>query len=79
MLTGGLVNTASSYLLDNSDLEIYLVGQVFTNLIIPDSKFKFFESVIELNLFLKKSQITGYYIFIKGSNSVQLDKVIEFL
>ena len=68
-----------SYLLDNSDLEIYLVGQVFTNLIIPDSKFKFFESVIELNLFLKKSQITGYYIFIKGSNSVQLDKVIEFL
>ena len=68
-----------TYLSDNSNMEIYLVGQIFNNMIVPDSKYKFFESVVELNAFLKSNPIKGYYIFIKGSHSIQLDKVIEFL
>lgn len=68
-----------TYLSDNSNMEIYLVGQIFNNMIVPDSKYKFFESVVELNDFLVSNPIKGYYIFIKGSHSVQLDKVVEFL
>ena len=60
-------------------LKIYLVGQIFNNMVVPDSKYKFFESVVELNDFLGSNPIKGYYIFIKGSHSVQLDKVVEFL
>lgn len=67
------------YLSDNSNMEIYLVGQIFNNMVVPDSKYKFFESVVELNDFLVSNPIKGYYIFIKGSHSVQLDKVVEFL
>lgn len=67
------------YLSDNSNMEIYLVGQIFNNMVVPDSKYKFFESVVELNDFLGSNPIKGYYIFIKGSHSVQLDKVVEFL
>ena len=68
-----------TYLSDNSNMEIYLVGQIFNNMIVPDSKYKFFETVVELNAFLESNPIKGYYIFIKGSHSVQLDKVIELL
>lgn len=68
-----------AYLTDNSNMEIYLVGPIFNNMTVPDSRYKFFKSVIELNTFLKSNPIKGYYIFIKGSNSVQLDKVIELL
>ena len=68
-----------AYLTDNSNMDIYLVGQVFKNIIAPDSKYRFFESVVELNTFLKNDPIKGYYIFIKGSHSIQLDKTIEFI
>ncbi|HHX32313.1 MAG TPA: UDP-N-acetylmuramoyl-tripeptide--D-alanyl-D-alanine ligase [Bacteroidales bacterium] len=68
-----------AYLTDNSNMEIYLVGPIFNNITVSDSRYKFFKSVIELNTFLKSNPIKGYYIFIKGSNSVQLDKVIELL
>jgi UDP-N-acetylmuramoyl-tripeptide--D-alanyl-D-alanine ligase len=68
-----------TYLSDNPNMEIYLVGQIFNNMIVPDNKYKFFESVVELKAFLEINPIKGYYIFIKGSHSVQLDTVIEFL
>jgi UDP-N-acetylmuramoyl-tripeptide--D-alanyl-D-alanine ligase len=68
-----------AYLTDNSNMEIYLVGQIFNNIIVPNSKYKCFESVVELNYFLKSNTIKGYYIFIKGSHSIQLDKTIEYL
>ncbi|MBF6597279.1 MAG: UDP-N-acetylmuramoyl-tripeptide--D-alanyl-D-alanine ligase [Fermentimonas sp.] len=67
------------YLSNNSNMEIFLVGQIFNNIIVPDNKYKFFESVVELNAFLQSNPIIGHYIFIKGSHSVQLDKVIELL
>ena len=68
-----------TYLSDNPNMEIYLVGQIFNNMIVPDSKYKFFETVVELKDFLESNSLKGYYIFIKGSHSVQLDKVVEFL
>lgn len=67
------------YLSENSDLKIYLVGQIFSNMIVPEGKYKLFESVVELNSYLKSNPVKGHYIFIKGSHSVQLDKVIELL
>ena len=67
------------YLSDKSNMEIYLVGEVFNNILIPDSKYKFFENVVELTSFLKSNPVKGHYVFIKGSHSVQLDIVIEFL
>ena len=67
------------YLSDKSNMEIYLVGEIFNNIIVPDSKYKFFENVVELTSFLKSNPVKGHYVFIKGSHSVQLDKIIEFL
>ena len=68
-----------AYLSENSNMKIFLVGKAFNNMIIPNNNYKSFESVVELNSFLETNPVKGYYIFIKGSNSVQLDKVIELL
>ncbi len=68
-----------SYITDKSKMEIYFVGNAFKDYILQDDMHKFFESVVELNLFLKNNPIKDRYIFIKGSHSVQLDKAIELL
>ncbi len=67
-----------SYLSEKTKLQTYLIGHNFYN-INTNSNFKFFENVEELNSFIKSNPINGYYIFIKGSHSVQLEKVVEFL
>ena len=41
--------------------------------------FRFFTSVDELNELMQKEPLTGYFIFVKGSRSNNLEKVVPFL
>ena len=67
------------YLHKQSFSQIYLVGTIFKKMVIEDERFNVFENVNELIEKLKEEPVKDYYIFLKGSNSVQLDKSIEYL
>ena len=67
------------YLSLKPEIEVCLVGRIFNKIVKPDNEFKYFDSVDYLIAYLKKEPIKGRFIFIKGSNSVQLDKVITYL
>ncbi len=57
----------------------YLVGSIFKNLIKDDDKCRYFENVEELIKELESNPVSNHYIFLKGSHSVQLEKVISYL
>lgn len=57
--------------------KIYLVGTVFKEM--EQTKFPFFETVEQLIEELKLHPLSGNYILLKGSHSVHLERVIEFL
>ena len=67
------------YLSLKPEIEVCLVGIIFNKIVKPGNEFKYFDSVDYLIAYLKKEPIKGRFIFIKGSNSVQLDKVITYL
>ena len=70
------------YLHGQSFDKIYLVGSVFadgvTGSITTKNTFVF-ERVEQLIEELKRHPLSGYYVLLKGSHSVQLEKVIPFL
>lgn len=57
----------------------YLVGGVFKDLLEEKENCRYFENVDDLIKELENNPVKDYYIFIKGSHSVQLDKVISYL
>lgn len=57
----------------------YLVGVVFKDLLEEKENCRYFENVDDLIKELENNPVKDYYIFIKGSHSVQLDKVISYL
>ena len=57
--------------------KIFLCGETFSGL--SENKYPFFIDVNELIENLKKENLQGYYILIKGSRSIQLEKVIDSL
>ena len=59
--------------------KIYLVGDMFKNLAIEDEKMSYFATVDELCQEFDKKPISGCYVLLKGSNSVQLEKCVEWL
>jgi len=68
-----------NYLTIKPEIEVCLVGKIFDKIFIPEARFNIFESVEDLINHLKKEPVKGRYIFIKGSNSVHLEKVITHL
>lgn len=66
------------YMRDQSFDKLYLVGDIFKNTEkLP--KAQVFESVELLNEELKQNPLTGYYVLLKGSHSVHLERAIPFL
>jgi len=66
-------------LLQERGLEkVYLVGSIFSKLN-TQSNYKTFKIVDDLSAELKQEEIKDYYILIKGSRGIQLEKVIERL
>lgn len=62
--------------------KVILVGPIFNHLANPtevNSTFKVYETVDFLIEELKNNPIKGEYILLKGSNSIKLDKVVEYL
>ncbi len=57
----------------------YLVGGVFEKLVDNYDDCKYFENVEELIKDLENNPVKDHYIFIKGSHSIQLEKVIGYL
>jgi len=58
---------------------VYLVGNVFRNLIPSDESYRFFEDVESLIESLNAEPVTGHYILLKGSHSVHLEKAVDYL
>lgn len=58
---------------------VYLVGDVFRNLIPADGPYRFFEDVESLIESLIAEPVTGHYILLKGSHAVHLEKAIDYL
>ena len=58
---------------------VYLVGDLFRNLIPSDDSYRYFEDVESLIASLDAEPVTGHYILLKGSHSVQLEKAIDYL
>ncbi len=70
------------YLREQSFDKIYLVGSVFTDGVagsIATKNTLAFERVEQLIEELKQHPVVGHYVLLKGSHSVQLEKVIPFL
>lgn len=67
-----LVNLIEAY----SFTQVYLVGSSFEKL---ETDFPIYENVGELIQELNAKPLLGHCILIKGSNGVQLDKVVGFL
>lgn len=66
-------------LLDEKGLKkVYLVGNIFSK-VNTRSNCKTFKLVDELGTELKQEKVKNYYILIKGSRGIQLEKVIEGL
>lgn len=57
--------------------KIYLVGDLFKGF--PKNNFRLFDNPEALIAELKTKPIKGYYILLKGSHSVHLEKVIDYL
>lgn len=57
--------------------KIYLVGDLFKGF--PKNNFQLFDNPEALIAELKTKPIKGYYILLKGSHSVHLEKVIDYL
>jgi len=58
--------------------EIFLVGNEFSNAAMQ-TNFKCFKSVNELKVYFKDNKIKNRNIFIKGSNGIRLNEIIENL
>lgn len=62
--------------------KIYLVGSIFKQLApspSDGSPIEVFENIDQLNKVLQEQPLKGYYILLKGSHSIRLDKAIPFL
>jgi len=65
--------------------KVYLVGSIFKTLAEGDESLRqwmngnCFSSVTELCDELQKNPLKGYYILLKGSHSVHLEKAVPFL
>ena len=73
-----LIEFVSTQMLD----KVILVGPIFSQLANStegNSTFKVYETVDFLIEELKNNPIKGEYILLKGSNSIKLDKVVEYL
>ena len=77
---GGISQTEHQQLVDlivaYSFSKVYLVGKSFKDI---HTDFPIYENVIELIQELQSKPLTDSCILIKGSNSVQLEKVIDYL
>ncbi len=67
------------YFIHKPEIEVYLVGKVFEKILGSNNEYKHFKNVEDLIHHLQKEPIKNRYIFLKGSNSVHLDKVIDHL
>jgi len=67
------------FLKNQSYDRVYLVGNVFRNLIPSDESYRFFEDVESLIESLNAHPVTGHYILLKGSHSVHLEKAVDSL
>ncbi len=71
-----------SFLHEQSFSRVFLVGSIFSSnkkAISSLTNAQVFETVEQLIENLKKKPLTGYYVLLKGSNSVHLEKTIPFL
>lgn len=59
--------------------KVYLVGAVFNKWCATDDTFRLFDNVDELIESLQKEPVTNYYILLKGSHSVHLEKAVDSL
>ena len=57
--------------------KVFLCGEIFSGL--PENKYPSFIDANELIENLRKEDLQGYFILIKGSRSIQLEKVVENL
>ncbi|MGN0033888.1 MAG: UDP-N-acetylmuramoyl-tripeptide--D-alanyl-D-alanine ligase [Candidatus Limimorpha sp.] len=57
---------------------VYFVGDEFSK-VAKDSVYSTFENTEELCKYLENNKLKGYHVLIKGSNSVHLSKVVEYL
>lgn len=77
---GGISQIEHQQLVDlivaHSFSKVYLVGKIFKEI---DTDFPVYENVGELIQELQANPLSDSCVFIKGSNSVQLEKVIEYL
>ena len=77
---GGVSQTEHQQLVDLIDAysftKVYLVGKSFEGL---DTSFPVYDNVGELIQEFSSNPIFNHCILIKGSNGVQLDKVVEIL
>lgn len=64
------------WLEDNDFQHVWLVGETFTS---ANTRFKTFTRVEQINEILSVNPPCGFYILIKGSNSMQLIRTIDFL
>jgi UDP-N-acetylmuramoyl-tripeptide--D-alanyl-D-alanine ligase len=65
-----------NFLSQQSFDRIYLVGDIFRKL---NTTHLFFENVEVLIQSLQKEPVNGHYILLKGSHSVHLEKVVDYL
>lgn len=66
-------------LLKERSLEnVYLVGDVFSK-VNTENQFKTFLTAEEVAAILEKEEVKNYYILIKGSRGIQLEKLVEKL
>ena len=68
-----------TYVKNNKDLKIFLVGKIFNKLKFNSERIHFFNETNELIEYFKKKLITGHTIFLKGSRKINLEKVIPIL
>ena len=66
------------YLSEQTFDKVYLVGNIFQKA--QELTYAYiFETVDQLNEELKQNPMVGYYVLLKGSHSVSLEKAIPFL
>lgn len=68
------------YLIERSFSKVFLVGNVFTSMDgLQNTNFVVFATVEELIEHLKLYPLSGYYVLLKGSHSVHLERTVEYL